>query len=306
MAELTESEAERRSLTTFVIVGAGPTGVEMAGQIAELTRQTLRRSFRRVDTTKSRILVLDGASAVLAPFGSKLSVAARRELERNGVEVRLGALVADVDANGLEVRYQDGRTERIEASCKVWAAGVQASPLGRTLAEQSGAGVDRAGRVQVNPDLTLPGHPEVFVLGDMIALDNLPGVAQVAIQGARYAASKIIGEQTGHPVTADFKYHDKGSMAVISRFGAVAKVGRLELTGFPAWFAWLFVHLIYVVGFKNRLTTLLHSAITFIGRGRCERVITEQQMVGRLAVLQRGGDFQPTITGTLAPDKIKP
>jgi len=119
MAELTESEAERRSLTTFVIVGAGPTGVEMAGQIAELTRQTLRRSFRRVDTTKSRILVLDGASAVLAPFGSKLSVAARRELERNGVEVRLGALVADVDANGLEVRYQDGRTERIEASCKV-------------------------------------------------------------------------------------------------------------------------------------------------------------------------------------------
>lgn len=152
MAELTESEAERRSLTTFVIVGAGPTGVEMAGQIAELTRQTLRRSFRRVDTTKSRILVLDGASAVLAPFGSKLSVAARRELERNGVEVRLGTLVADVDANGLEVRYQDGRTERIEASCKVWAAGVQASPLGRTLAEQSGAGVDRAGRVQVNPD----------------------------------------------------------------------------------------------------------------------------------------------------------
>ena len=306
MAELTESEAERRSLMTFVVVGAGPTGVEMAGQIAELTGHTLRKSFRRIDTTTSRVLLLDGASAVLAPFGPKLSEAARKELERCGVEVRLGALVTNVDGGGLEVKYNDGRTERIEATCKVWAAGVQASPLGRTLAEQSGAGVDRAGRVQVNPDLTLPGHPEVFVVGDMIALDNLPGVAQVAIQGGRYAASRIIGELSGHPVTAPFSYHDKGSMAVISRFGAVAKMGRLELTGFPAWFAWLFVHLIYVVGFKNRITTLLHWAITFVGRARSERVITEQQMVGRLARKQLGEDFQPTIAGTLAPDKIKP
>ncbi len=306
MAELTESEAERRSLMTFVVVGAGPTGVEMAGQIAELTGHTLRRSFRRIDTTKSRVLLFDGADAVLAPFGPTLSAAAQKELERCGVEVRLGALVTDVDGNGLEVKYADGRTERIEATCKVWAAGVQANPLGRTLAEQSGAGIDRAGRVQVNPDLTLPGHPEVFVVGDMIALDNLPGVAQVAIQGARYAASRIVGEVTGHLVTEPFVYHDKGSMAVISRFGAVARMGKLELTGFPAWFAWLFVHLIYVVGFKNRITTLLHWTITFIGRARSERVITEQQMVGRLARKQLGDEFQPTIAATLAPDRIKP
>ncbi|MCA0295606.1 MAG: NAD(P)/FAD-dependent oxidoreductase [Actinobacteria bacterium] len=305
MAELTEDLDERRRLLTFVVVGAGPTGVEMAGQIAELTQHTLRRSFRRIDTTSAKVLLLDGADAVLPPFGPELSAAARKELERNGVEVRLGALVTNVDATGLDVKYSDGRTERIASSCKVWAAGVQASPLGRTLAEQSGAGIDRAGRVQVNDDLTLPGHPEVFVVGDMISLNGLPGVAQVAIQGGRYAASRIKGDVDGHPVTGPFVYHDKGSMAVISRFGAVAKVGKLRLTGFPAWFAWLFVHLIYVVGFKNRITTLLHWFITFVGRGRSERVTTEQQLVGRLAVKQLGEDFQPTISGTLDPGKIK-
>ena len=305
MAELSEDAEERRRLLTYVVVGAGPTGVEMAGQIAELTHHTLRKSFRRIDTTTAKILLLDGADAVLPPFGPELSAAARKELERNGVEVRLGALVTNLDGGGLDVKYKDGRTERIASSCKVWAAGVQASALGRTLAEQSGAGVDRAGRVQVNDDLTLPGHPEVFVVGDMIALKGLPGVAQVAIQGGRFAAARIKGEVAGHPPTGEFVYHDKGSMAVISRFGAVAKMGKLRLTGFPAWFAWLFVHLIYVVGFKNRITTLLHWAITFVGRARSERVTTEQQLVGRLAVQQLGADFQPTITGTLDPGKIK-
>ncbi|MCC6496634.1 MAG: NAD(P)/FAD-dependent oxidoreductase [Propionibacteriaceae bacterium] len=305
MAELTEDADERRRLLTFVVVGAGPTGVEMAGQIAELTQHTLRKSFRRIDTTSARVLLLDGADAVLPPFGPELSAAARKELERNGVEVRLGALVTNVDATGLDVKYSDGSTQRIAASCKVWAAGVQASPLGRTLAEQTGAGVDRAGRVQVNDDLTLPGHPEVFVVGDMIALKNLPGVAQVAIQGGRFAAERIKAEVAGHQPPAEFKYHDKGSMAVISRFGAVARMGKLRLSGFPAWFAWLFVHLIYVVGFKNRITTLLHWTITFIGRARSERVTTEQQLVGRLAVKQLGEDFQPTIAGTLEPGKIK-
>ena len=305
MAELSEDADERRRLLTYVVVGAGPTGVEMAGQIAELTHHTLRRSFRRIDTTTARVLLLDGADAVLPPFGPELSAAARAELERNGVEVLLGALVTNVDATGLDVKFSDGRTERISAGCKVWAAGVQASPLGRTLAEQSGAGIDRAGRVEVNDDLTLPGRPEVFVVGDMISLNGLPGVAQVAIQGGRYAASKIAGEVTGHPVTTPFRYHDKGSMAVISRFGAVAKVGRLRLTGFVAWSAWLFVHLLYLVGFKNRVTTLLHWFITFVGRARSERVTTEQQLVGRLAVKQLGPDFQPTIGGTLEPGKIK-
>jgi NADH dehydrogenase len=183
---------------------------------------------------------------------------------------------------------------------------VQASPLGKMLADQAGAGVDRAGRVEVNDDLTLPGHPEVFVLGDMISLNKLPGVAQVAIQGGKYAAAKIKGELSGHPVTTAFRYHDKGSMAVISRFGAVTKVGNLKLSGFVAWATWLFVHLVYLVGFKNRLTTLMHWFITFIGSGRSERVTTEQQLVGRLAVKQLGEEFQPTIGGTLGAGKIKP
>jgi NADH dehydrogenase len=166
--------------------------------------------------------------------------------------------------------------------------------------------VDRAGRVKVNDDLTLPGHPEVFVVGDMIALKNLPGVAQVAIQGGKYAAAKIKGEVSGHPLAEPFTYHDKGSMAVISRFGAVAKVGNLKLSGVIAWAAWLFVHLVYLVGFKNRLTTLLHWFITFVGSARSERVTTEQQLVGRLAVKQLGDEFQPTIGGTMGSGKIKP
>lgn len=299
MAELSESDDERRSLLTFVVVGAGPTGVEMAGQIAELTRDTLVKSFKRIHTPDAHILLLDAADVVLPPFGPKLSAKAKATLERNGVEVRLGAMVTNVDATGLDVKYSDGSTERITATCKVWAAGVQASPLGRLLADQCGADVDRAGRVAVQPDLTLPGHPEVFLVGDMITLDKLPGVAQVAIQGGRYAARKIVGELSGQPVTEPFKYRDKGSMAVISRFNAVAKVGRLELTGPVAWLAWLVVHLFYVVGFKHRVTTLLKWAITFIGGSRSERITTDQQLFGRLAIRQLGSDFEPTISGTL-------
>ena len=288
------------------MVGAGPTGVELAGQIVELCHRTLVKSFRSIDTRTCRVLLLDAAPVVLPPFGEKLSAAAKKELERIGVEVKLSAMVTNVDATGIDVKHPDGTVERINATCKVWAAGVQANPLGRTLAEQSGAEIDRAGRVAVLPDLTLPGHPEVFVVGDMMSLDRLPGVAQVAIQGGRYAARKIIGEVSGHPVTEPFAYKDKGSMAVISRFGAIAKINdKVQLTGFPAWAAWLFVHLIYVVGFKNRITTLLHWVITFLGSGRSERVTTEQQLVGRLAVKQLGEDFQPTISGTLDPSKIK-
>ena len=305
MAELTQSEEERRQLMTYVVVGAGPTGVEMAGQIAELTRHTLYKSFRRIDTRQARVLLLDAAPAVLAPFGPKLSAAAKKELEKHGVEVFLGAMVTNVDATGVDVKHADGSTERISAACKVWAAGVQASPLGKTLSEQSGAELDRAGRIAVNRDLTLPGHPEVFVVGDMINLDKLPGVAQVAIQGGKYAAKKIAAEVSGQPITKEFKYFDKGSMAVISRFGAITKMGNIEITGFIAWIAWLFVHILYVVGFKHRLTTLLHWAIAFVGRARSERVTTEQQLVGRLAVRQLGEEFQPTIGGTLEPGKIK-
>lgn len=297
MAEISEDPAEKERLNTFVVVGAGPTGVEMAGQIRELTSHTVKDDFRTFDPAQARVLLLDGADKVLGAFGPKLSDSARGELEKIGVEVKLGALVTDVDENGLTVKYADGTTERIEAGCKVWAAGVQASPLGRMLADQSEAEVDRAGRVLVNPDCSLPGHPEVFVLGDMMNLDNLPGVAQVAIQSAQYVAKKIDGEVSGHPVSEPFHYVDKGSMAVISRFGAIMKAGPFQARGFVAWVAWLFLHLLYIVGFKAQLTTLLHWAIAFLTRSRAERVTTRQQLIGRLALRQLGPDFQPTITG---------
>ena len=272
------------SLLTFVVVGAGPTGVEMAGQIAELAHRTLRRDFRAINTRSARVILLDAAPQVLPPFGAKLGAKAKRELEKLGVEVVLGAMVTDVDEGALTVQHKDGRTERIITATKIWAAGVQASPLGRTLSEQTGAPLDRAGRISVNPDLTLPGHPEVFVVGDMIDLDNLPGVAQVAIQGAEYAAETIEGRLRGRPPQKAFKYFDKGSMAIISRFRAVAMVGSLRLTGVIAWLMWLGVHLIYITGFKNRITALLHWFVSFLGRGRSERTTTEQQIYARAAL----------------------
>lgn len=290
LAELSEDEEEIQRLLTFVVVGAGPTGVEMAGQIAELAHRTLKKDFRRINTREARVILLDAAPQVLPPFGHKLGEKTKTDLEKLGVEVQLGAMVVDVDERGLELQDKDGTVRRIDAVTKVWAAGVQASSLGKTLAEQTGAPLDRAGRIGVNPDLTLPGHPEVFVVGDMISLDNLPGVAQVAIQGAKYAAKTIQGRVEGKAPQGPFKYFDKGSMATISRFRAVAMIGKLRLTGFVAWLMWLAVHLVYITGFKNRVTALLHWFVSFIGRGRSERTSTEQQIFARAALgrLPRG------------------
>ncbi|HWO50348.1 MAG TPA: NAD(P)/FAD-dependent oxidoreductase, partial [Ornithinibacter sp.] len=284
LAELAQTPAEAERALTFVVVGAGPTGVEMAGQIAELANRTLKNDFRRIDPTQARIILVDAVDTVLPSFGERLGGAARRRLTDMGVDVRLGTKVTDVDATGITVMEPDGGSTRIEALTKVWAAGVQASPLGRQIAEQSGAGVDRAGRVQVLPDLTVPGHPEVFVVGDMMALDGLPGVAQVAIQGARFAAKQITRRLDGTPLEPRFEYVDKGSMATISRFSAVASIGRLRFSGFFAWVLWLAIHLVYIIGFKHRVTTLLHWAVSFLGRGRSERVATEQQVFGRHAI----------------------
>src|SRR3954453_3594739 len=272
------------ALLTFVVVGAGPTGVEMAGQIAELSRRTLKRDFRAINSRKARIVLVDAAGQVLPPFGAQLGVKTKRALEKLGVEVRLGAMVTDLDEGGLEVKLKDGTVERIESLTKIWAAGVQANALTRTLSEQTGAPLDRAGRIAVNSDLTLPGHPEVFVVGDMIDLDHLPGVAQVAIQGAKYAAEAIDRRLEGKPPQKPFKYFDKGSMATISRFRAVALIGRFRLTGLLAWFLWLGVHILYLIGFKNRVTAVLHWAVSFVGRGRSERTATEQQIFGRQAL----------------------
>jgi NADH:ubiquinone reductase (H+-translocating) len=290
LAEISTDEADIDRLLTFVVVGAGPTGVEMAGQIAELAHRTLRKDFRRINTRQARVILVDAAPQVLPPFGEKLGAKAKADLEQLGVEVQLGAMVVDVDERGLVVQDRDGTRRRIDAVTKVWAAGVSASSLGAILAEQSGAPLDRAGRIGVNPDLTLPGYPEVFVVGDMISLDNLPGVAQVAIQGAKYAAKEIRNRLAGKPPQAPFKYFDKGSMATISRFRAVALIGKIRLTGFVAWLIWLAVHLVYITGFKNRVTALLHWAVSFVGRGRSERTSTEQQIFARAALgrLERG------------------
>ncbi|WP_460818306.1 NAD(P)/FAD-dependent oxidoreductase [Nocardioides korecus] len=273
-------------LLTFVVVGAGPTGVEMAGQIAELSRKTLKRDFRYINTREARVILIDAASQVLPPFGAELGRKSQKALEDLGVEVQLGTMVTNVDERGLEVQDKSGQARRIEAVTKIWAAGVQASPLGRTLSEQSGAGLDRAGRIMVNPDLTLPGHPEVFVVGDMIALNNLPGVAQVAIQGAKYAAKEIQGRLKDAAPQEPFKYFDKGSMATISRFDAVALVGKVRLSGLIAWLMWLGVHLIYLTGFKNQFTALIHWAVTFLSNDRSQRTATEQQIFGRQALMR--------------------
>jgi NADH dehydrogenase len=302
LAELASTPAEIERLMTFVVVGAGATGVEMAGQIAELANRTLRRDFRRIDPSKARVILLDAAPAVLGSFGEKLGDRAVRRLTSMGVEVRLGAKVVDVDSTGIEVEHSDGTRERIESVCKVWAAGVSASPLGQQLAEQSGATLDRAGRIQVADDLTLPGHPEVFVVGDMMALRNLPGVAQVAIQGGRYAAEQITRRVEGRPAKGPFEYFDKGSMATISRFSAVASVGKAQFSGFFAWILWLAVHLVYIIGFKHRITTLLHWVVTFVGRGRSERVVTQQQVFARQAIADLGGEFSPELP-RLAKDR---
>ena len=197
LAELCSDPALRGKLLTFTVVGAGPTGVELAGQIAELATQTLKGEFRHIDSTQARVILLDAGSAVLAPMGANLGAKAKARLQKLGVEIQLGARVVDVDREGLTVKDSDGTTRRIESACKVWSAGVSASPLGKQIAEQAGAEVDRSGRIKVSPDLTVPGYPNVFVIGDMASVPGVPGMAQGAIQGAKYAARAIRAELEG-------------------------------------------------------------------------------------------------------------
>jgi NADH:ubiquinone reductase (H+-translocating) len=287
LAEL-EPEAERReALLTFVVVGAGPTGVEIAGQIAELSRRALGGNYRTFRPEAVRIIVLDAADAVLPPFAEPLQRRARRDLEEIGVEVRLGSMVTGVDADGLDVKLADGSTQRIHARTKIWAAGVQASPLGAILGEQSGAAVDRAGRVSVQPDCTLPGHPEVFVIGDMMSLEHLPGLAQVAIQSGRHASRTIGRRLAGDTAPRPFRYRDLGTMAMITRFRAVVSVGRVRVTGPLAWLMWLFVHLTRMTGFQNRVATLANWTVAFLGRARPQRTITEQEVLARTRAMER-------------------
>ena len=277
-AELEPDDKKREEWQTFAVVGAGATGVEMAGQISELSRRTLVKDFRRIDTRRTRIVLVDALDDVLGNFGTKLSAGAARQLEKLGIEVWLDERVVDVDERGLTVEDRSGTRTRIAARTIVWAAGVQASPLARSLAEQSGAELDKGGRVKVQPDCTLPGYPDVFVIGDMMSLNDYPGVAQVAMQQGKYAADQIRRRLRRKPDQKPFHYFDKGSMATISRFRAVASIGPWRFAGFIAWLLWLVVHVMYLVGFKNRVTTVLHWAVSFLGRGRAQRSVPMQMI----------------------------
>jgi NADH dehydrogenase len=287
-AEVTTDRAERDRRLTFVVVGAGPTGVELAGQIAELAERTLAGAFYTIEPADCRVILLDAAPAVLPPMGEKLGLKARRRLEKLGVDVQLNAMVTAVDYHGITVQDSDGTQRHIPCAAKVWAAGVQASPLGKMLAAQAeGTETDRAGRVLVQPDLSIKGHPNVFVIGDLMSAPGVPGMAQGAIQGATYTTKLIKRELNGHGDPAErapFKYFNKGSMATVSRFSAVAQVGKLEFGGVLAWFAWLMLHLYYLIGHKNRITTIIAWFITFLGHGRGQMAITSQMIYARLAM----------------------
>ena len=286
LAELEREERERAAWLTIAVVGAGPTGVELAGQIAELSRRALKRNFRGFDPKQARVILLDAADSVLPSFPESLRRRAHRDLERMGIQIELTTKVTGIDENGLDVVRPDGSPKRIEARIKVWAAGVKASPLGVRLGEQSGAAVDRSGRVAVRADCTLPGHPEVFVIGDLMSLNQLPGVAEVAMQSGRHAARSIVRRLRGDDTDHEFRYRDFGTMATISRFRAVAWFGPVRLGGPVAWLLWLVVHLAFLTGFKNRVATLARWAVAFLGRGRPERTITEQQVFARARSLR--------------------
>ena len=281
MAEREPDPQLRSMWLTFVVVGAGATGVELTGQIVELARGSLRGNFRRIDPAESRIVLLDTDATILRPFPESLQRRTVRQLERMGVEIHLGAMVTGIDERGVDTNAEDPRLRRIEAATKIWAAGVEASPLGRMVAEAAGARIDRAGRVHVRPDCTLPGRPEVFVVGDLMSLDGLPGLAQVAIQSGRHAAETVIRRLDGDARERCFHYRDKGTMATVSRFHAIVSVGRVRMSGFAAWLLWLAVHLIALTGFKNRIAVLFNWTIAFVGGGRPQRAITTQQVFAR-------------------------
>jgi NADH:ubiquinone reductase (H+-translocating) len=276
-----EPDAERRAAwLTFVVVGAGPTGVEMAGQIGEIARDTLRRDFRTIDTRATRILLVEMADRVLPGWPVRLSDRAARSLEQLGVTPLTGHQVVGIDESSVSVASGGGEPEIVPARTAVWAAGVVASELAARLAEESGAELDGAGRVAVGPDLTLPGHPEVIALGDMVRVHDaagnvvpLPGLAPVAMQQGRYAARAIRERLRGHE-PPPFHYRDKGNLATIGRAKAVADIKGLKLSGLLAWLTWLFVHLFYLIGFQNRLLVFIRWVFSFVTRGRGARLIT--------------------------------
>ncbi|HLJ93759.1 MAG TPA: NAD(P)/FAD-dependent oxidoreductase [Gemmataceae bacterium] len=277
-AELEGDAEKRKPWMTFVVVGGGPTGVEMASAIGDLARNTLKRDFRKIATPQTRVVLLEGTEHILPTFPVSLSAKAEQALARLGVTVRTRAMVTDVRADAVTFRDPDGTTETIAAKTILWAAGVQASPLGQALARAAGAELDRAGRVVVQPDLSLKGHPEIFVLGDLAHMEPsagqlLPGVAQVAIQEGVYVARLIRARLRGQTLPP-FEYKDRGNMATVGHNAAVADLGWLRLWGFLGWLLWLFIHLLYIEQYDNRFLILIQWAWSYFTRNRSARLIT--------------------------------
>jgi NADH dehydrogenase len=278
VAERLSDPEQRRAWLTFVIVGAGPTGVELSGAIAEIARQTLRNDFRSIRPEEAQIILLDGAPRVLMPFPEDLAEKANRRLAKLGVEVRCGAMVKNVDKDGLTIDSA-GRTDSIAAKTVVWAGGITASPLGKIVASHTQAEADRGGRVKVKPDLTIPNYPDIYVVGDLASATDekgkpLPGVAQVAMQGGAYAAKSILRKVKGQGELPPFSYFDKGSLAVIGRWAAVADVFGLHISGFLAWLVWAFIHITYLVSFQSRILVFIQWAIQDLTFSRGARLIT--------------------------------
>ena len=278
MAETVADPEQRAAFLTFVVIGAGPTGVELAGQVAELAKTVLPHEFRWIDTgTETRVVLVEAAPTVLGPFDPKLQRYTQRRLAKMGVEVRVDTAATAMTDDSIIVKGPEGQ-ERIAARTKIWAAGVQASPLAKMLSDATGAQTDRAGRVAVRPDCTLPGHPEVFAIGDMVSLNGLPGVAQPAMQEGKYVGKVIRARLKGNGTVAPFKYFDKGSMATIGRNAAVADAFGMRFTGPVGYLMWGFIHVLYLIGWNNRIITLYSwlRSLSFT-HSRGERIITVEQ-----------------------------
>jgi NADH:ubiquinone reductase (H+-translocating) len=278
VAERIPDPALRRAWLTFVIVGAGPTGVELAGAIGEIARQTLKNDFRSIHPEEAQIILLDGAPRILMTFPEDLSQKARRSLAKLGVQIKLGTMVKEVDRDGVNLQM-NGSMERLATKTVIWAGGVTVAPLGRILAKRTGTETDRGGRIKVGPDLTIGNFPDIYVIGDLaLSLDSrgtpLAGVAQVAMQQGAYAAKEIVRKVKGRPKQKPFKYFDKGNLAVIGRAAAVANVFGLHLSGLPAWLVWVFIHLMYIVEFQSRIIVFMKWAIQDLTSSRGARLIT--------------------------------
>jgi NADH dehydrogenase len=278
LAESADDPDERKRWLTFALVGAGPTGVELAGQIREVATKTLRREYRRIQPEDARVLLFDGGKTPLAMFGPKLSAMAARQLGQLGVELHMGSIVTHVDAGGLEVKDHDGTVTRHVCGNVLWTAGVEAPPLAHAVAKATGAEQDRAGRLVCGKDLSLPGHPDILVTGDMMSLDKLPGVAEVAMQTGLYAGRRISHEAQGQTYDKPFKYRDLGSAAYISRGKAVVSAFKMNFGGFPGWVVWLFIHIGFLTGFRNRIGALFSWWFAFTRDLRRERTFTIDDM----------------------------